>query len=270
MSREAQESVKHNSKAKGSARAVLNALADHHNNTTGQCFPSETLIAKETGYTVRTVIRALQRLETLWEITIVRFAKGRASAYLIRLPGVTPCPEYRAKLKASNNKQLSDKLSSVAVQNEVTSCPLQVTTTRSQVTTRPIQVTNCQSNLNDLNKPKESLAAVAAGSRSPAAARGSRGEPSTRSPERDRAWLDKLGKRLGRPPSTSDTKSKVSLLTPEEFDRKANSLGLHPQTLETDKAMRARLDRLASAHASGQQPREIDYDPRWHPDEEGE
>lgn len=52
------------------AKPVLTALAWHHNGDTGRCFPSYETLADDTGYSVRTVIRAVKRLAALGLITV--------------------------------------------------------------------------------------------------------------------------------------------------------------------------------------------------------
>lgn len=73
------------SKIKATARFVAFLLADHYNDATGQCFPSISTLAQETGLSERSVMRALEELEESEQISIVR-THGRCSKYLLHFP----------------------------------------------------------------------------------------------------------------------------------------------------------------------------------------
>lgn len=63
-------------------RLVLFMLAEHHNDRTGQCDPSVSLLAKETGLCTRTVIRSIERLEAK-KILAVRRDSGVKNCYVL-------------------------------------------------------------------------------------------------------------------------------------------------------------------------------------------
>jgi DNA-binding MarR family transcriptional regulator len=57
-------------------KAVLICLADHHNQTTGECFPSFNRIARETRLCVRTAKTAVCQLEEKGFIEIISGSAG--------------------------------------------------------------------------------------------------------------------------------------------------------------------------------------------------
>lgn len=78
------------SQAKGPAKSVLNMLAYHAADKTrsdaGETYPSVDLLAQETGFSWRTVLRALKELEQLGEISRTGEHKGRTVVYRLTLP----------------------------------------------------------------------------------------------------------------------------------------------------------------------------------------
>ena len=90
MSVQATSWVWENSKAKGSDRLVLLAIADAANREGGQSFQSAPSIARMTGLSVRTVWRSIEALLELGEIA----KQGRQGEYqttVYALPGVSAC-----------------------------------------------------------------------------------------------------------------------------------------------------------------------------------
>lgn len=61
------------------AKLVLIALADHHNKSTGRCFPSRALLAKEAMCSESTVDRKLALLQKLGFITVERRYRANGS-----------------------------------------------------------------------------------------------------------------------------------------------------------------------------------------------
>ena len=96
MSAEAMSAVLHHSPATGTAKVVLLAIAWHTNdNPELGCYPSQETLAKYANTSARTVRRALNDLELMGEIEIVRHggvASGSSPSnrYFIR----TDCPEW--------------------------------------------------------------------------------------------------------------------------------------------------------------------------------
>lgn len=96
------------------AFGVLIALADHHNGTTGRCFPSQATLATRARITVRSAQRALAELETA---TLIKILPGEGSghgsrstdAYVLKFPFVYP-PDYAgATLRPANSDSMSEE-----------------------------------------------------------------------------------------------------------------------------------------------------------------
>lgn len=64
-----------------SSKSVLQALADHHNDKTGRCFPGQSAIARQAGLLKGYVTTVLERLELLRLIRIDR--SGRSWSYYL-------------------------------------------------------------------------------------------------------------------------------------------------------------------------------------------
>lgn len=115
--------VRAHSKAKGSARAVLNILADYATDD-GLAWPGRAQLASDTGMSERNVIRCLQKLCDEGRLSVEENAaggRGRVPVYKILLPELTkgdnlseqrvsdchPLPEKRV----TNAREKGDKLS---------------------------------------------------------------------------------------------------------------------------------------------------------------
>jgi hypothetical protein len=83
---------------KPTARLVAFLLADHHNDSTGLCFPSIPTLAAETGLSERSVIRALEELEGSNQIRINK-SVGKSSKYILLFP---PTPDSLSPLTESH------------------------------------------------------------------------------------------------------------------------------------------------------------------------
>ena len=89
MSHAAFSHVRDNSRAKGSAKSVLLMIADRANNENGwKCYPGITRLARETGYSERTVRKAVRTAIELGELRVLRrggfySGKGQANVYQI-------------------------------------------------------------------------------------------------------------------------------------------------------------------------------------------
>ena len=96
MSAEAMSAVLHHSTATGTAKVILLAIAWHtHAAPELGCYPSQETLAKYSNVSIRTVRRALNELEAMDELEIVRhggIAAGSSptNRYFIR----TDCPEW--------------------------------------------------------------------------------------------------------------------------------------------------------------------------------
>lgn len=92
------------SKAKGTARLVLLAIADHANDD-GEADPGENRLASMAAVSNRTVRTALQDLETAGEI-VIQPRSGRTNLYIIPVPWrATPAVSTRAEQRAPRQKQ---------------------------------------------------------------------------------------------------------------------------------------------------------------------
>jgi DNA-binding MarR family transcriptional regulator len=84
-----QNAIKNETVKNPTDRHVLAILAYHQNPKYG-CFPGEDLIAKETGYDRRTVIRSIKRLEATGTISAVHGrGRGNSNRYALNLEKVT-------------------------------------------------------------------------------------------------------------------------------------------------------------------------------------
>ena len=63
---------------------VLVALADYHNSQTNKCFPSLESIAQKTGFSIRTVIYAVQALKTQGLIDF-KSVRNRSNRYQLNM-----------------------------------------------------------------------------------------------------------------------------------------------------------------------------------------
>jgi len=85
MSLDAVAEVLKGSKAVGSQRLLLVALAFHKNRKSGRCDPSMKTLAAECNVSVRSIERHLKRLAALGEIEIRSgFSCGRRNSYTLR------------------------------------------------------------------------------------------------------------------------------------------------------------------------------------------
>lgn len=89
MSYQVVNAVLAHSKATGSDRLVLMVLATHADKDTFDCHPGRDLLCKEAAMSERSLIRCLNELEKLKEITVHRGSgRGNLSSYTINLPRV--------------------------------------------------------------------------------------------------------------------------------------------------------------------------------------
>ena len=90
------EAVYANRSTSGATRQVLLYLA-HRANDNGQCWPSQATIAADVGITRRTVIRAIEALQELGEVAVIRTGNGRGNVTLYELKGDTVSPNAPVK-----------------------------------------------------------------------------------------------------------------------------------------------------------------------------
>ena len=77
------------SRASGTDRLVLLAIADHAHDDGRGAYPSQALLARKTRLTERTIRSCVARLESSGELAVIR-RSGRPSAYEVRVAAETP------------------------------------------------------------------------------------------------------------------------------------------------------------------------------------
>lgn len=115
MSVKVMTAVFDHSRAMGNDRLVLLAIADEAKDDGTNAYPGFALLETKTRIPKRTIVRCIERLEKLGELTAVRPetpGRGRFTVYTVVLPGIgdtlTPIPDEKGCGKVPDRCQIGD------------------------------------------------------------------------------------------------------------------------------------------------------------------